>query len=165
MPDSCEARPHTSRKTSRSRNWNYESPKPHIHRVADRRAHGIAAGSGGVCKGGRNVGAEIPTLGISDSCRCIRANRGFDGSAARAVFHGEVKAPNQKQGNTQCQRADNQRDENGRDEGELDRRGSLLVAAQRFQKIAHGQPNLIKAVRLIGVAKVLATLRPGNIGA
>src|SRR5882724_7178085 len=33
-------------------NWNYQSSKPHIHRVADRRAYGIAAGGGGVCEGG-----------------------------------------------------------------------------------------------------------------
>ena len=39
-------------KTGRSRDWNYESSKSHIHRVADRRAHGIAAGGGGVCEGG-----------------------------------------------------------------------------------------------------------------
>src|SRR5260370_36826371 len=39
-------------KTGSSRNWNYKSLKTHIHRVADRRAHGIAAGGGGVCEGG-----------------------------------------------------------------------------------------------------------------
>src|SRR5258708_30628103 len=54
-------------KTSRSRNWNYESSKPHIHRVVDRRAHRIAAGGGGVCKGRRNIRAEIAALGISNS--------------------------------------------------------------------------------------------------
>ena len=38
--------------TGRGGNWNYKSLKPHIHRVADRCAHGIAAGGGGVCEGG-----------------------------------------------------------------------------------------------------------------
>src|SRR5438874_1823686 len=51
--------PRTLGKTSRSRNWNYESSKPHIHRVVDRRAHRIAAGGGGVCKGRQNIRAEI----------------------------------------------------------------------------------------------------------
>ena len=66
-------------------------------------------------------------LRISDGCRCIRAYRGFDGSAACAFFHGIVHAPDEKESNTQRQRADKEGDENGRDNSELYRRGSLIV--------------------------------------
>ena len=121
--------PRTLGKTSRSRNWNYESLKPYIHRVVDRRAHRVAACGGGVCEGGGNIRAEIAALGISNGCRPIRAYRGFDGGAPRAVFHRKVKAPNEKETNAQCQRAEEQRDENGCDNCEFDRRGSLIVEA------------------------------------
>ena len=117
-------------KTGRGRNWNYESSKPHIHRVTDRRAHRITARGSGVCEGGRNTArAEIATLGISDGCRGIRTNRGFDGSAARAIFDRKVKAPNEKEGNAQSHRADEQRDQDRRDNSELYRRGPSLIAA------------------------------------
>jgi hypothetical protein len=116
-------------KTSRSRNWNYQSSKPHIHRVIDRRAHGIAAGCGGVCEGGRHVRTEISTLGISNGCRPIRAYRGFDGGASRAVFHGKVKAANEKKTDAQSHGSDKQRDKHRRDDRELDGRGSLLITA------------------------------------
>ena len=89
----------------------------------------------------------------------------LDGSAARAVFHGKMKAPNKKESHTQCQRAHEQGDENGRHNCELHRRGALLVETQRFQMTSHDQPNLMIAVRLIGVGKVPVTLRPGNNGA
>ena len=104
-------------------------------------------------------------LRISDGCRCIRAYRGFNGSTARPFLHGIVQASDEKESNTQCQRADKEGDENGRDNSELYRRGSLIVDAYRFQVTAHDQPNLTRAVLLIGVAKVLVTLRPGNNGA
>src|SRR6266404_242492 len=87
-------------KTGRGRNWNYESSKPHIHRVTDRRAHRIAAGGGGVCEGGRHVRAKIMALRISDSRRRIRAYGGFHRTAARAFLHGKVQAPDKKKTNT-----------------------------------------------------------------
>ena len=104
-------------------------------------------------------------LGISDSRRRIRAYRGFHGSAARTFFHGIVQAPDEKETNTQRDRADKQRDKNRRNNCEFYRRCTLLVAAHGFEKISHNHPNLIIAVVLIGVEKVLVTLSPGNIGA
>src|SRR5258708_24179729 len=50
-------------KAGRSRDWNYVSSKSHIHRIADRRAHGIAAGGRGVREGG-SVRAEIMVLRV-----------------------------------------------------------------------------------------------------
>ena len=109
-------------------------------------------------------------LGISDSCNSIRVSACistccFDGCAARTFLHSIVEAPNEKQTDTQRQRADKQRDENGRDNSELYRRSALLVAVHGFEKISHNHPNLIIAVVLIGVEKVLVTLSPGNNGA
>jgi len=43
------------------------------------------------------------------------------------------------------------------------RRCTLLVATHRFEKMSHNHPNLIIAVVLIGVAKVLVTLSPGKM--
>ena len=40
----------------------------------------------------------------------------------------------------------------------------ILVLAHGLKGISHDQPNLNMAVRLMGVGKVLATLRPGNNG-
>jgi hypothetical protein len=40
-----------------------------------------------------------------------------------------VKTPNEKEGNAQSHRADEQRDQDGRDNSELYRRGPLLIAA------------------------------------
>jgi hypothetical protein len=68
-------------------------------------------------------------LGISESRRRIRAYRGFDGSAARAVFHGKVKAPNQKKSDAQSESADKKGDKHRRDNCEFYRRGPLLVEA------------------------------------
>ena len=68
-------------------------------------------------------------LGISDSCRRIRAYGGFDGSAARAFLHGIVQTPNEKESNAQRDRANKQSDKNRRDNTELYRRGSLIVEA------------------------------------
>ena len=104
-------------------------------------------------------------LGISNSCRRIRAYRGFHGSAARAFFHGIVQAPDEKETNTHRDRADKQRDKNRRNDCEFYRRCTLLVEAHGFEKIPHNHPNLIIAVVLIGVEKVLVTLSPGNNGA
>ena len=90
------------REAGRGRDWNCESFKAHIHRVVDRRAHGIAAGSGGVCKGGRYVGAEITAFRISDDGRCVgisgrvRACR-LNGGAAGAFFHGMVQTSDEKE--------------------------------------------------------------------
>src|SRR5437879_1729943 len=100
-------------------------------------------------------------LRISDGCRPIRAYRGFDGTAARALFHGIVQAPDEKETDTQRDRADKHRDKHRRNNCEFYRRGALLVAAHRFQKISSHHPNLIIAVLLIGVEKVPVTLSPG----
>src|SRR5260221_162246 len=100
--------PRTSGKTSRSRNWNYQSSKPHIHRVTDRPGHGVTAGGRGICEGGRHVRAEIAALGISNGCRSIQAYRRLDGGASRAVFHGKVKAANEKETDAQSHRSDKQ---------------------------------------------------------
>ena len=104
-------------------------------------------------------------LRISDGCRPIRAYRGFDGTAARALFHGIVQAPDEKERDTQRDRADKHRDKHRRNDCELHRRGALLVETQQFQLTAHDQPNLIIAVLVIGVAKVPVTVMPGNNGA
>ncbi len=103
-------------------------------------------------------------LRISNGCRRVRANVRFDGSAARAFLHGKVQAPDEKESNAQCERADSQGDKHRRNNCEFHGRGALLVQAQRFQTISHGQPNLMSDVRLIGVGKVLLILMPGNIG-
>src|SRR4029079_10114257 len=88
----------TSGKTGRRRNWNDQGFKQHIHRVRDRRGHRVTARGSGVCESGCDAArTQIATLGISDCCRPVRANRGLDRSAARAVFHRKVKASNEKQ--------------------------------------------------------------------
>src|SRR5215216_5275347 len=84
VPAGCVSFQKILGKTGRGRNRQHVSLKPYIHRVVDRRAHGIAADSGGVCKGRRYVRAEIMILRISNGRRRIRAYRGFNGSAARA---------------------------------------------------------------------------------
>ena len=104
-------------------------------------------------------------LRISDGCRPIRAYRGFDGTAARALFHGIVQAPDEKERDTQRDRAEKHRDKHRRHNCEFHRRGAPLVAAHRFQKISHHHPNLMIAVLVIGVEKVLLMLSPGNKGA
>lgn len=104
-------------------------------------------------------------LRIGNGCRRILAYRGFDGCTARAFFHGIVQASNEKESNTQRHRADKQRDKHRRDNCEFYRRGTPLVNAHGFQKASHNHPNLIIAVLLIGVEKVLVTLSPGNSGA
>ena len=68
-------------------------------------------------------------MGISDRRGAIRAYRGFDGSAARTVFDGKVKAANEKETNAEHHRADKQRDKHGSDDRKFNRRGALLVAA------------------------------------
>ncbi len=109
-------------------------------------------------------------LGISESCGSIRfsgciSTCCFDGCAARTFLRSIVQAPNEKQTDTQRDRADKQRDKNRRNNCKLYRRSTLLVAAHGFEKISHNHPNLIIAVVLIGVEKVLVTLSPGNNGA
>jgi hypothetical protein len=76
-----------------------------------------------------------------------------------------VQASNDEQANAHCERADNQGDKHRRNNCEFHSRGALLVDAQGFQTISHGQPNLMSDVLLIGVGKVPLMLRPGNIGA
>jgi len=108
----------------------------------------------------------VLSIGLGQGCISYAGDltSRLDGSAARAFFHGKVQAPNEKKSHTQCQRAYEQGDENGRDNCEFYRRGALIVETQRFQMTAHDQPNLIIAVRVIGVGKVLLILRPGNNG-
>jgi len=108
----------------------------------------------------------VLSIGLGQGCISYAGDltSRLDGSAARAFFHGKVQAPNEKKSHTQCQRAYEQGDENGRDNCEFYRRGALFVETQRFQMTAHDQPNLIIAVRVIGVGKVLLILRPGNNG-
>jgi hypothetical protein len=152
-----------SGKTGRSRNRDYEGLEAHIHRVLNRAAHGISTGRGGVCERGRNR-TEVTALNIGDgSCR-IRADRRLHGRAAGAIFDGELQASNKEETDAQGKRTNEHGDEDGRDDRELNRRSPSLIDAKRPQMMAHDQPNLIMAVLLIGVAKVLATLRPGNSG-
>jgi hypothetical protein len=44
-------------------------------------------------------------------------------------LHGKVLAPNEKESNAQCERADNQGDKHWRNNCEFHRRGALLVEA------------------------------------
>ena len=50
--DVSEARPSMLGKAGRGRNWKRDSSVSDVHRITDRRAHGTAAGGGGVCEGG-----------------------------------------------------------------------------------------------------------------
>ncbi len=75
-----------------------------------------------------------------------------------------MQAPNQKKTDTQRDCADKQRDKYGRNDCEFHRRGAPLVEAQGLWMISHCQPNLIMAVRTIGVANVPVTVMPGNSG-
>jgi len=68
-------------------------------------------------------------LCVGDGCRCIRAYRGFDGSAPRGVLHGKVQASNEKKTDAQRERADKQGDENRRNNSEFYRRRTLVVEA------------------------------------
>jgi len=70
------------------------------------------------------VGLDCGSIRHSVDLTC-----GFDGSAARAFFRGIVQASDEKESNTQRHRADKEGDENGRDNSELYRRGSLIVDA------------------------------------
>src|SRR3984893_6668411 len=123
-------------KTGRGRNWNYESSKPHIHRVVDRSTHGIAASSCGVGEGGGHAWAKIVVLSVGYGCGCISASVDltccFDGGAARPLLHGIVKASNEKETDTQRDRADKQGDKYGRNNRKFYRCGAPLVEPQDF---------------------------------
>jgi hypothetical protein len=79
-------------------------------------------------------------------------------------LHGKVKAPNQEKTDAQGDCADKQRNKYRRNDCEFHRRGAPVVESQGFQMISHSQPNLMIAVRTIGVANVPVTVMPGNSG-
>jgi hypothetical protein len=90
----------------------------------------------------------IAGLSICDGCRPIRTNRGLNRSAASAIFDGKMQAPDEKETNTQCEGANDQRNQNWRNYSELDSRCAFSIQAPAFQLMSHGsaQPHDSRSV-------------------
>ena len=152
------------RKAGGRRNRDHESSKPDIHRITDRTADGFAARGRCVSESGRYVRSQIAALGIGDGGCRVRAYRALHRGAARAILHRKMHAPDKKESKTKPDHAKNQKNEHRRDDGEFHRGGALLVSMQRSEEISHDQPNLMMAVRVMGLGKAAATLRRAKSG-